>query len=80
MFTTGPECLLCEETWRDLQALRERLAFDLAFVDLRHQPAPEPDYVFRTPVVHVDGRRVAEGRIEPANLERALRQAGVKRR
>ena len=77
MFTTGPECTLCEATWGDLVLLGERLAFDLESVDLRDRRAPEPDYLFRAPVVHVDGSRVAEGRIDRANLERVLRLAGV---
>ncbi len=77
MFTTGPECTLCEATWRDLRALRDGMAFDLASVDVREGRAPEPDYVFRAPVVHVNGRRVAEGRIDPADLACALRLAGV---
>ncbi len=77
MYTTGPDCTLCDATWRDLQVLAERLPFRLTSVDLRDAAPPEPDYVFRTPVVHVDGRRVAEGRIDRADLERALRNAGV---
>ncbi len=77
MFTTGPECTLCEVTWRDLVRLGKRPAFDLESVDLRDRKAPQPDDFFRAPVVHVDGCRVAEGRIDRSNLERVLRLAGV---
>ena len=77
VFTTGPECSLCETTLADLERLGRRLAFRLEVVDLRERPERILDYALRAPVVHVDGRLVAEGRIDAAALETALRGAGA---
>jgi hypothetical protein len=77
LFTTGPECSLCERTRADLDRLARVLAFRLEVVDLRDRPERILDYALRAPVVHVDGRLAAEGRIEPSTLESALRNAGA---
>ena len=75
LFTTGGGCRLCERTRSDLEALQARWPHRLVLRDLAHGPAPEADYVWRVPVVHLDGQRVAEGRIAPEALERALAAA-----
>ncbi|MGE0193355.1 MAG: glutaredoxin family protein [Thermoleophilia bacterium] len=75
LFTTGPGCSLCERTLADLEVLATRFAFRLVLRPLGASEVPAADYVWRVPVVHVDGRRVAEGRIPPEALEVALRAA-----
>ena len=77
VFTTGPECSLCEKTLSDLARLSRRFAFRLEVVDLRTRPERILDYALRAPVVHVDGRLAAEGRIDSAALESALLGAGA---
>ena len=75
LFTTGRGCSLCERTRSDLDALAGGWSFRLVLRPLDAGGAPEADYVWRVPVVHVDGRRVAEGRIPREDLEAALRAA-----
>ena len=77
IFTTGPECHLCEVTKADLGALRKRYSFRLSTVDLREGPEQALRYALRAPVVHVDGELVAEGRIGIGELESALKARGV---
>ena len=72
-YTTGPDCTLCERIRPLLEAEVARWGLRLREIDVHEHPAPEPDYVFRTPVVHVDGVRLAEGRIEPEVLKRQIR-------
>ncbi len=72
LFTTGPSCSLCGTTHADLVRLAGLYPFRLEVRDLAVGAAPSPDYVFRVPVVHIDGRLVAEGRIETSTLEAAL--------
>jgi hypothetical protein len=77
LFTTGPACGLCERTHADLVALGAGRRFVLLVVDLRDRPeGVPPDYVVRAPVVHRDGVRVAEGRIDRRRLARALEDEG----
>lgn len=75
LFTTGPGCSLCERTRSDLEALAARWSFRLVVRPLDAGGVPAPDYVWRVPVVHIDGDRVAEGRIPREVLEAALRAA-----
>jgi len=77
LFTTGPDCGLCERTLADLHALGAGRRFRLEVVDLRARPGGIPaDYLLRAPVVHVAGARVAEGRIDLRILARALEGEG----
>jgi hypothetical protein len=75
LYTTGPGCSLCEGTRADLEALQDTWPHRLVLRHLGDGPPPEADYVWRVPVVHIAGRRVAEGRIERRALETALRAA-----
>lgn len=72
-YTTGPDCTLCERVRPVLESEVARWGLTLREIDVHEHPAPAPDYVFRTPVIHVDGVRIAEGRIEPASLKRQIR-------
>ena len=71
-YTTGPDCTLCERVRPVLAAEAARLGFRLREIDVHEHPAPESDYVFRTPVIHVDGVRIDEGRIDPGALRRRI--------
>ncbi len=86
VYSTGPECTLCQHVLDLLDALRARLAirFELQIrvveLSLSESLAPpdardaalEPDFVFRAPVVMVAGRVVLEGRISRESLIAAL--------
>ena len=72
LYTSGPDCSLCQRTELDLELLGEGLPFDLRVVDLRDAPEAADDYRDRVPVVLLDGHLVAEGRIELTDLRRAL--------
>lgn len=77
LFSTGPECTLCERAWDLLLALHRELEFEAAKIEIDEDTVVPPDYVIRVPVIHVDGRAVIEGRIDPTGLAAALRAAGV---
>ena len=74
-FTTGPACTLCERTRSDLETLAARHGFAWRSVALHELEQPVADYLIRAPVVHIDGQLAAEGRIDRAELEQALRAA-----
>ena len=78
LYTTASPCPLCVEAWLRLDDLRERLGFDLETVDVESDPALLRRHRDRVPVVFVDGREVAFGRLDPAALHRALAGGGVK--
>jgi len=59
-----PGCGLCHELRGRLEALRRELPFELVEVDITGDAAAERRFGLRIPVVFVDGRRVAEGRVE----------------
>ncbi len=77
LFTTGPDCGLCERAWGHLLGLRARLRVAPEKVQLEADTPVPADYVIRAPVIHVDGRGVIEGLIEAPALEAALREAGI---
>ena len=74
-FTTGPACTLCERTRGDLEQLATRFGFAWRSVALHELEEPIEDYLFRAPVVHIDGDLALEGRIARSALEGALRAA-----
>lgn len=80
LFSTGPECTLCERAWDHLTVLGAELDFEARLVELEADTPVPPDYVIRVPVVHVDGTAVIEGRIDRDGLSAALRGAGVARK
>ena len=72
-FTTGPGCTLCNTIRPVLESEAAAQGLELREIDVHYESAPEPDYVFRTPVVHVNGVRIAEGRIDPDRLRGRIR-------
>ena len=76
LYTTGPDCSLCERTEVDLEILRDGSgcdgpAFRLEVVDLRGREEVG-EYAERVPVVFIDGRLAVEGNIAPSALRAAL--------
>ncbi|HEY7782661.1 MAG TPA: glutaredoxin family protein [Ktedonobacterales bacterium] len=65
-------CGLCDDARELLENLAAQHAFDLSEVDIRHDAALFERYRYRIPVVTIDGREVAEGRIDPAELAAAV--------
>lgn len=70
---TRENCGLCEEA-------EDRVAVEAGDADVRHididaDPALQERYDIRVPVVAVDGREVAEGRIEEGVVRQAVRRA-----
>ncbi len=63
-----PECHLCEiaRGWlEDFAAEPEQYApFDLEEIDIRRDPAVFETYRYRIPVILIDGKIVAEGRMD----------------
>lgn len=80
LFSTGPECTLCERAWDLLLALQAEFGFEAEKIEIDEHTRVPPDYVIRVPVIHVDGAAVIEGRIDSKSLVEALRSAGVPRR
>ena len=72
LYTTADPCPLCVDAWLQLDDLRERLGFRLETVDVESDPAHFRLYRGRVPVVVVDGREVAFGRLDPVALEAVL--------
>ena len=83
VYSTGPECTLCQHALDVLAELRARVAphLDLRVLETelstdRVDDAPEPpsasDFLFRVPVVMVGEHIIAEGRIARDHLVAAL--------
>lgn len=68
---TRAGCGLCREA-EDLVA-REAAGHDVRHVDVDADPELQRAYNIRVPVVEVDGREVAEGRLAPGAVRAALR-------
>jgi len=71
-----PGCGLCHALRPRLEALRRELPFELVEVDITGDAAAERRFGLRIPVVLVDGRRVAEGRVEDLAPVRLAIEAG----
>jgi hypothetical protein len=65
-------CHLCEEMWRELQALRSDLAFELETVDLAVSPRLEAAYGDRVPVLEAGGEEICRFFLDPEKLARYL--------
>ena len=65
-------CHLCEEMWRELQALRSDLAFELETVDLDLSPGLEAAYGDRVPVLEAGGEEICRFFLDPEKLARHL--------
>jgi len=63
-------CHLCEEALAALRAM----GVEPRLLDVDADPELSRLYDFRVPVLLADGRVVAEGRLDPSTLRRALRE------
>ena len=68
VLVTRQGCHLCEEAL----GLVRRLGFEPDLADVDADDRLHDLYDWRVPVILLDGRVIAEGKIEPAALERAL--------
>lgn len=68
-------CCLCDDARDLLEDLAGQHTFDLREVDIRLDPEIFNRYRYRIPVVTVDGREVAEGRINAHELADTVRAA-----
>jgi len=69
---TREGCHLCE----DAAALLRRGGVEVELRDVDADPELFRLYDFRVPVILLDGRAVAEGRIDPSVLQRLLARPG----
>jgi glutaredoxin len=67
-----PGCGLCDEAREVLQAVRERIGFDLREVDISGDDALERAYGVRIPVVVVNGEELFEISVDEGELEAVL--------
>lgn len=67
-----PGCGLCDEAREVLQAVRERIGFDLREIDISGDDALERAYGVRIPVVVVNGEELFEISVDEGELEAAL--------
>jgi hypothetical protein len=74
VYTVARPCPLCDEALAHLEAIRRTVDFDLVAVEIDHDPRLSVRHALRVPVVAVDGREVAYGRIDRAALEAAIRE------
>lgn len=65
-------CCLCDEARDALEEVAAGITFELREVDILSDPRLFEQYRYRIPVVMVDGREVAEGRISALELASAL--------
>jgi glutaredoxin len=77
VYTVGHECPLCDEALAHLERLRARRAFDLRTVVVDGDPHLAIRHALRVPVIEVDGREVAYGRVDPEALERVVLEGGT---
>jgi glutaredoxin len=69
---TRAGCHLCDDAWRELEAVRERYALELSNIDVDSDPALREQYGLEVPVVVVNGRVRFRGRVNRVLLERLL--------
>ena len=72
---TGPNCSLCESVKTELLAQGAERHFVLREVDITTDRALKKRYGLSIPVLELDGETLLSGRIEPAELRHALRDA-----
>jgi hypothetical protein len=75
LYTVARECPLCDEALAHLRALAPRWAFDLRVVAIDGDPRLAVRHALRVPVVEIDGREAAFGRVTREALEAALEAA-----
>lgn len=77
LYTVSHPCPLCDEVRAHLEALRRRHALDVEEVLVDRDPRLAVRYALRVPVVEVDGREAAFGKVDPRVLEAALSRGGT---
>jgi hypothetical protein len=77
LFTTARACHLCEDARLHLDGIRARHPFDLRVVVIDADPLLSIRHALRIPVVEVNGKELAFGRIDPKALEAALLSHGT---
>jgi glutaredoxin len=65
-------CCLCDDARALLEDLAGEREFELSEVDIRGDAELFERYRYRIPVITVDGREVAEGRVDGVDLEAAV--------
>ena len=72
---TGPDCSLCETVKAELAAFGAHRHFDLREVDITTDRELKKRYGLSIPVLELDGEPLLSGKIDPADLRRALESA-----
>jgi hypothetical protein len=78
LYTLSAGCPLCEDARHHLERLAAVHAFDLRVVPVEGDPRLAVRYALRVPVVEIDGREAAFGRLAFDDLDAALRAAAVR--
>ena len=73
VLVTRKGCHLCD----DALALLRAIGHEPQLADVDGDDALHDLYDWRVPVVLVDGQVIAEGKIQPAALERGLKAGGI---
>ncbi len=73
-FYTREKCPLCEEFELMLQPLLDRRGVAFQRVDVERTPALKERFGSRVPVLEVNGKVMAEGRMQPGDLEQHLQK------
>jgi glutaredoxin len=73
-FYTREKCPLCEEFELMLQPLLERRGVAFQRVDVERTPELKERFGSRVPVLEVNGKVAAEGRVRPEDLEQHLQR------
>lgn len=71
---TRAGCHLCDVAKAAIDDVRGRVAFEVAVVDVDADPARAALYGTEVPVVFVNGKKAFKYRVDPAVLERRLRE------
>lgn len=69
-------CCLCDEAREALDELAADTPFELREVDILGDPELFERYRYRIPVITLDGREIAEGRVAAGDLAAALHTQG----
>lgn len=73
-FYTKPDCPLCDDAFPKVARLAQRFGLGVRRVDIRTDPELLERHRHRIPVIELEGRELAWGRISERGLERALRK------
>jgi glutaredoxin len=72
---TREGCHLCDVARGILERVGRRVPFDLTVIDVDGDPRLAREHGEDVPVVFVNGRKTFAYRVDPGELERALREA-----